>query len=387
MRYTIITLAAAVCLSACVPRNHDAAASGTPSAAPPVDMHNSRNSLDWAGAYEGVLPCADCPGIKTRLTLGRDGRYELSTQYLDRQPAPQVARGQFTWNAAGSAVQLDAAGGGQQFAVGEGRLTLLNRDGTPLAPSATNRVLTLVAPPAAGASGPAATVKTLESHRWTLESATDAQGRRIDAVSPVPGRAFELGFAGARIHVKGGCNRMNGGYEIGADGQLKVGRLAATMMACESAAMQADTALSALLAKPLKVDLAPGGSAPVLRLVAAEGQVLVLKGQATPEALYGPATRIFLEVAAQRVACTNPLDAAASTCLQVRDRVFDAQGLVVLPHGPWRPFYDSIEGYTHQPGVRNVLRINRYQRAAAPAGTSAAVYVLDLVVESETVAR
>lgn len=382
MRTVIITLAAATVLSACMPRNNDAAAPGTPAAAPPVDMHNSRNSLDWAGAYEGVLPCADCPGIKTRLTLRRDGGYELSTQYLDRQPAPQVVRGQFTWNAAGGAVLLDAAGGGQQFAVGEGRLTLLNRDATASAPSSANRVLTLVAPAAAGAAGADATVKTLESHRWTLDSAVDALGQRIDAVSPGPGRAFELGFAAARIQVKGGCNPMNGGYEIGADGRLKVGRLASTMMACESAAMQADAALSALLAQPLKVDLSTGGAAPVLRLVAAAGQVLVLKGQATPEALYGPATRIFLEVAAQRVACTNPVNAAVTSCLQVRDRAFDAQGLVVLPHGPWRPFYDSIEGYTHQPGVRNVLRINRYQRSAASA-----VYVLDLVVESETVAR
>ena len=29
--------------------------------AQPADMHNSRNSLDWAGTYEGVLACADCP--------------------------------------------------------------------------------------------------------------------------------------------------------------------------------------------------------------------------------------------------------------------------------------------------------------------------------------
>jgi hypothetical protein len=114
--------------------------------------------------------------------------------------------------------------------------------------------------------------------------------------------------------------------------------------------------------------------------------VLVLKGQATPEALYGPATRIFLEVAAQTVACTNPLN-AATTCLQVRDRVFDQQGLAVLPHGAWRPLYETVEGYTHKPGVRNVLRIKRFQRSPAPAGGSSLVYVLDLVVESETVPR
>jgi uncharacterized lipoprotein NlpE involved in copper resistance len=114
--------------------------------AKPADMHTSQNSLDWAGAYEGIQPCADCPGIKTRLTLNRDGSYELSTQYLDRQVAPQVVRGQFTWNAAGNAIVLDTKGGEQRFAVGEGRLTLLNRDGSTQPPTAPNRVLKLVPP-------------------------------------------------------------------------------------------------------------------------------------------------------------------------------------------------------------------------------------------------
>jgi uncharacterized lipoprotein NlpE involved in copper resistance len=51
---------------------------GAPSTQP-AEMHNSRISLDWAGTYEGVLPCADCPGTKTRLTLNQDGSYLLVT--------------------------------------------------------------------------------------------------------------------------------------------------------------------------------------------------------------------------------------------------------------------------------------------------------------------
>ncbi|MBL7250290.1 copper resistance protein NlpE [Alloalcanivorax sp. C16-2] len=50
--------------------------------------------------YQGVLPCADCAGIKTTLTLYRDqdgeaSRFELRQQYLDRGQAGsgQVERG------------------------------------------------------------------------------------------------------------------------------------------------------------------------------------------------------------------------------------------------------------------------------------------------------
>ncbi len=134
---TLVLVPLALALGGCMPR------SGTPAAAAAApDMHNSRSSLDWAGSYEGVLPCADCPGIKTRLVLQSDGQFELSTQYLDRQVAPQTASGRFTWDGAGSTITLDAAGGGQQFRVGEGRLLQLNRDGSVPPWDSTTRVLT-----------------------------------------------------------------------------------------------------------------------------------------------------------------------------------------------------------------------------------------------------
>ena len=123
-------------------------ATDAPAVPTPPDMHTSQNSLDWAGAYTGVLPCADCPGIKTRLTLKGDGGFELTTQYLDRQPAPVTVRGQFTWATSGNAITLDATGGGQQYAVGEGRLTQLNRDGSSDGTESPTRVLTLESPAA-----------------------------------------------------------------------------------------------------------------------------------------------------------------------------------------------------------------------------------------------
>ena len=137
----LAALLLAAALGGCMPR---AELQSEASAAAPVDGHNSRNSLDWAGSYEGVLPCADCPGIKTQLVLHPDGRFDLSTQYLDRQVTPQTASGRFTWNSAGGAITLDAAGWGQQFRVGEGRLLQLNRDGTSPPWNTPHRVLTLV---------------------------------------------------------------------------------------------------------------------------------------------------------------------------------------------------------------------------------------------------
>jgi uncharacterized lipoprotein NlpE involved in copper resistance len=92
---------------------------------------SSRTSLDWPGSYEGVLPCASCEGISTRLVLNGDGTYLLETQYLGEQEAgaePKVfeERGSFSWNTSGGAIQLES---GAWYQVGENQLFMLDREG------------------------------------------------------------------------------------------------------------------------------------------------------------------------------------------------------------------------------------------------------------------
>jgi heat shock protein HslJ len=235
--------------------------------------------------------------------------------------------------------------------------------------------------PARRAADPAL-VRALQDHVWTLQSTADAEGRAIDAVQ-VPGHPFVLRFEGARAGLRGGCNQMVGSWRLSARNELRFGQLAGTMKACETPLMNADRQMSALLAQPLQVSVQPG-DAPVLRLESASRQSLSFSGQRTPQSLYGKPTRIFLEVSAQTVPC-QPGAGAPMQCLQVRERHFDEKGLRVGEPGPWQAFYSPIEGYTHQPGVRNVLRINRFERTQVPADASRYVYVLDLVVESEVV--
>jgi heat shock protein HslJ len=238
-------------------------------------------------------------------------------------------------------------------------------------------------PPRRGADP--ALVRRLQSNLWTLHSGTEASGQPVEGLM-VPGHAFTLRFQDARVLIQGGCNTMNGGWRLSPRGPLMIDRLAATMKACDSPLMKADSTLSMILAQPLNAELQPGDK-PALRLLSPTRQTLVFSGQATPEALYGKATRIFLEVGPQTVSC-QPGAGAPTQCLQVRERRFDAQGLRIEPPGEWRIFHGGIEGYAHQSGVRNVLRINRYTRAQPlPADASRYVYVLDLVVESETASK
>jgi heat shock protein HslJ len=343
-----------------------------------VDTHNSRNSLDWSGVYEGIVACQDCPGTQMRLTLGQDGSFELSRRALVRGAAPASAKGQFTWQPDGNTIVLDANGGAQGFAVGEGRVIVLNSDGSrPDAAGASLLRLASVQPDArTGLNG------MLEDHRWTLSSATRAGNQPMVSLFPSADRPFVFSFAGSRLLVEGGCNGLRGSYQLGADGLLTLGQLASTQMACDPPLMAADKALAGLLAAPVELVLVAGPE-PKLAMLAASGETLLFTGQLTPEARYGPATTIFLEVGPQRLACDHS-PSGDGLCLQVREITFDEKGLRVGSPGEFQAFTGTIEGYTHQAGTRNVLRVKRFQPTGAQGG---AVFVLDLTVESETMMK
>jgi len=232
----------------------------------------------------------------------------------------------------------------------------------------------------------------LQGYRWQLASAIDAGRQGIAALQPRSDRPLVLSFdPEGRMGVRGGCNQIGGAYAVSASGALTVSQLMSTRMACEPALMQMDAAISALLAQPAQLSLEPAAQgtapAPRLRLTTGNQASLVLIGQPTAETRYGgPATLVFMEVAPRRVACTHPLIPSA-TCLQVRERSYDARGMSSGTPGPWQPLYGEIEGYTHTEGLRNVLRVKRFQRTGPlPADAPSTALVLDMVIESERTA-
>lgn len=382
MRHALAALTAGL-IAGCQPQQATNAP-GAPAAsgeAQVVDMHTSRNALDWSGTYEGLLACADCAGTRMRLTLDADGGFEITTRRLVRDAADASAQGRFSWEPDGNTIALDAAGDGQRFAVGEGRIARLEPGQARAVWDRPDTVLAKSSPDAAETG--TALADLLEDHRWKLAGASDAANRRIEALFPDPQHGYVFGFAGSRLHVQGGCNGLRGGFVIDADGRLTVTGAMSTMMACAAPLMAADTALAALLAGPME-PVVVRGAQPALALLTKGGDALVLTGELTPEARFGAPTLVFLEIAPRTVPCAGSARGDGQ-CLEVRERAFDEKGLPVETPVQWQVFEADIEGYEHQPGVRNVLRVKRFQPGAA--GTAAPIYVLDLVVESEIVPK
>ena len=158
----------------------------------------------------------------------------------------------------------------------------------------------------------------LPRFHWRLQDATDASGKRIDALFARAELPLQLDFRDGRIAVANTCNRMMGRYATSA-GTLTVERLASTMMACVDPRLIAlDREAGARLQGPLAMGLV-AGDAPRLTLRNAAGDQLTFAGTPTPETRYGgPGERIFLEVAAQTAPCSHPL-IPDKQCLQVRE--------------------------------------------------------------------
>lgn len=268
-------------------------------------------------------------------------------------------------------------------------------DVAPAAPVTTEKAVESAATPAVtpttvatanriefGNAGSVRIIGTLPKHQWTLTSAVDAKGQSIDALLVRPAQPLTLDLKGGRLVVGNACNRMSGGYALRGD-RLIIDKLASTMKACADPRLMAlDGEIGKRMQGTLGVRLSKG-DARHMELKTPAGDVLVFASEETAATKYGSAgERVFLEVAAQTAPCSHPL-IPNMQCLQVRELKYDDKGLKVGTPGPFGNFYSTIEGYTHQPGVRNVLRVNRYEIKKPPADAPSQAFVLDMVVESD----
>ncbi|SDR15785.1 META and DUF4377 domain-containing protein [Pseudoxanthomonas sp. CF125] len=240
--------------------------------------------------------------------------------------------------------------------------------------------------PAATQPASADTAALLSAYRWRLNDAKDASGKRIEALFVSADKPLQLDFKDGRVSVGNTCNHMGGAYSVAGD-KLKFDRFASTLMACIDAKLMA---LDQEIGKRLETESTfalQTGDAPTLTLTASNGDTLTFKGEPTAETRYGgPGETAFLEVAAQTKPCNHPLIPNLQ-CLQVREIKYDDKGIKTGTDGSFENFYGNIEGYTHEPGIRNVVRVKRYTIKNPPADGGSLAYVLDMVVESETVKR
>lgn len=185
--------------------------------------HNSQNSLDWAGTYQGITPCADCEGIETNLVLHYDQTYELSTRYVGKSDDLIHTNGSFRWDESGNQIILDVEENSRpsEYIIQENRIVQLDMDG--------NRITSDLAE----AYVLEKDSNTITDRYWKL---TALQGMDIDTTQTGPKKPhIILHPLEGTVSGNGGCNSFSGSYTLTDKNEVSFSQLASTRMACESA--------------------------------------------------------------------------------------------------------------------------------------------------------
>ncbi len=196
--------------------------------------HHSNNSLDWDGVYSGTLPCADCEGIQTVVTLNKDLTYQIDTKYVGKEGGTFSLKGKFAWETGGNKIVLldiQEGSGPRHYLVGENKLIQLDLKGNAITGDLASRyvlnkeVAKPLAPVAVGAVG-----IPLVGTRWRL---VELQGAPVAKNPESKENSYLQLDKEGRFSAFAGCNRMFGGYEA-KEAILRISfkGVASTMMAC-----------------------------------------------------------------------------------------------------------------------------------------------------------
>ncbi|MFO7831330.1 MAG: copper resistance protein NlpE N-terminal domain-containing protein [Desulfuromonadaceae bacterium] len=228
----------------------------------PPDRHNSRNALDWSGTYAGTLPCADCSGIRTTLTLSPAHTYVRKSTYLgvESSDAEHMHQGVFEWDSDGRTIELlNLSGGRNLFQVGENRLFALDQSGERVTGDLASAYM-LERVEDFDAQDVAAAIDMFVDKAWVL---VQLDGASLD--EDQAGAAWlQFQCDPQRVYGSSGCNRLTGSWMAGDDAVQKMEQrspsfttslplhlspLGTTMMACSSELMQLESKFLSALAR------------------------------------------------------------------------------------------------------------------------------------------
>jgi copper homeostasis protein (lipoprotein) len=208
----------------------------------PDATHSSANSLDWAGTYKGTVPCADCEGIETTLTIDADSNYVISTQYLGKKKGKGMdKKAHFSWNKEGSVITLEGIKNApSQYQVGENMLIQLDMQGKQI--TGDNAALyQLIKQPAAAmtTSGKAETTAnaTLTGRYWKL---TELMGKNVEAGTSTKEIFVKFDDKAKKVNGNSGCNNFFGSYETVNDYKINFSKMGSTKMACPKMDLERD---------------------------------------------------------------------------------------------------------------------------------------------------
>ncbi|MGV9004588.1 copper resistance protein NlpE N-terminal domain-containing protein [Flavobacterium sp.] len=211
-------------------------------------------STAYIGSYMGVLPCADCEGMETIITINENNTYTKSVHYLGKGSKVFEQKGSFSWNSLGNVLKLnDIENAPNQYLVIKGKMIQLDLDGTIIEGnlekqyelskqpeivsqleivSSDNDKINLNNKLEASASleqvNPAEGKFTLAETKWKL---IELNGITIKQKGIKP-NILKMNTSDGKFWAYAGCNNMFGTYAMPKTNTISFSEIASTRMAC-----------------------------------------------------------------------------------------------------------------------------------------------------------
>lgn len=185
-------------------------------------FQNKSKNQDWVGIYRGVMPCADCEGIKTQLELRSNNKYILTQKYMRKNDTIFKHKEDFDWNKKTKIISLNNSTNlnlNFKYIYENNKLKLLDSEGNKI----QSEFEDLYSLKRIGFD------KEFNNKYWKL---IELNGIEI----PENKKYFiptHIIFLDSIIIGNAGCNKINGKLVSKSNNKMQISEIASTKMHCE----------------------------------------------------------------------------------------------------------------------------------------------------------
>jgi len=109
---------------------------------PAAETLDTMSPGEMTGTYSGTLPCGDCEGIETALSLKGDDTFVLNTEYLGKDATDIQVVGTYSYDEQSNIITLEnAAEGPSKFLYENGNIWILDQNANRIEGEYSNRYL------------------------------------------------------------------------------------------------------------------------------------------------------------------------------------------------------------------------------------------------------
>lgn len=225
-----------------------------------ADYPKTNDTQDYIGNYIGTLPCADCEGMETKITINENNTYTKSVHYLGKGTKVFEQKGGFSWNTLGNVILLNNVDNtSNQYLVTKGKMIHLDMEGNiidgnlkkeyelskqpeivseienvSLDADKINLNNKLEASASVEQVNPATGKYTLAETKWKL---IKLNGITIKQKGNKP-NVLKMNSSDGKFSAYAGCNSMFGSYAMPKTNLISFSEIGATRMACPNMATE-----------------------------------------------------------------------------------------------------------------------------------------------------